>query len=196
MKFNKITTALIITAGLATFGAQAASEPSQGSGKITFTGSIIEAACSINPDSTNQEIDLGQIAKSQLKDNGQSTPRNFDILLENCSFEEESPVDSGEDGTRALVGNTVKITFGGSPAAGNAGPINTLLGITGTAKGAGVAITDGSGTVIELNKESNGRELINGDNTLNFSAYLQGIDDASLATGEFTAVTNFTLSYM
>ena len=71
-----------------------------------------------------------------------------------------------------------------------------ILGITGTAKGAGVAITDGSGTVIELNKESNGRELINGDNTLNFSAYLQGIDDASLATGEFTAVTNFTLSYM
>ncbi|WP_415896174.1 fimbrial protein [Providencia rettgeri] len=130
-----------------------------------------------------------------MKDNGQSTPRNFDILLENCSFEEESPVGPGED-TRALVGNTVKITFGGSPAAGSAGPINTLLGITGTAKGAGVAITDGSGTVIELNKESNGRELINGDNTLNFSAYLQGIDDASLATGEFTAVTNFTLSYM
>ncbi|MEX9875466.1 fimbrial protein [Providencia rettgeri] len=195
MKFNKITTALIFTAGLATFGVQAASEPSQGSGKITFTGSIIESACSINPDSTNQEIDLGQIAKSQLKDNGQSTPRNFDILLENCSFEEESPVGPGED-TRALVGNTVKITFGGSPAAGSAGPINTLLGITGTAKGAGVAITDGSGTVIELNKESNGRELINGDNTLNFSAYLQGIDDASLATGEFTAVTNFTLSYM
>lgn len=195
MKFKKITTALIFTAGLATFGVQAASEPSQGSGKITFTGSIIEAACSINPDSTNQEIDLGQIAKSQLKDNGQSTPRNFDILLENCSFEEESPVGPGED-TRALVGNTVKITFGGSPAAGSAGPINTLLGITGTAKGAGVAITDGSGTVIELNKESNGRELINGDNTLNFSAYLQGIDDASLATGEFTAVTNFTLSYM
>ncbi|MEJ3976662.1 fimbrial protein [Providencia rettgeri] len=195
MKFNKITTALIFTACLATFGVQAASEPSQGSGKITFTGSIIEAACSINPDSTNQEIDLGQIAKSQLKDNGQSTPRNFDILLENCSFEEESPVGPGED-TRALVGNTVKITFGGSPAAGSAGPINTLLGITGTAKGAGVAITDGSGTVIELNKESNGRELINGDNTLNFSAYLQGIDDASLATGEFTAVTNFTLSYM
>lgn len=195
MKFNKITTALIFTAGLATFGVQAASEPSQGSGKITFTGSIIEAACSINPDSTNQEIDLGQIAKSQLKDNGQSTPRNFDILLENCSFEEESPVGPGED-TRALVGNTVKITFGGSPAASSAGPINTLLGITGTAKGAGVAITDGSGTVIELNKESNGRELINGDNTLNFSAYLQGIDDASLATGEFTAVTNFTLSYM
>lgn len=176
MKLNKIATTLMLVAGISSFGVQAAD---QGAGKVTFTGSIIDAPCSIHPDSGDQEVDLGQIASSQLVGSGTSTPRNFDIKLENCVLSEEEG-----------AANTVTVTFGGSAADAT----NKLLGITGTASGAGVAITDGSGKQITLTEPTDARDLIEGDNTLNFSAYLQGLGGA-VETGEFQAVTDFTLAY-
>lgn len=174
MRFNKIASVLFLASGLVAFGANAAD---QGSGRVTFTGSIIEAACSVNPESSDQEVDLGQIAASQLADNGSSTPRNFEILLENCALDADKA-------------NTVAVTFGGSAADSS----NKLLGITGTASGAGVVITDGSGSPITLGEATGARELIEGSNTLNFSAYLQGISD-EISTGEFQSVADFTLAY-
>ncbi|WP_455817197.1 fimbrial protein [Pseudomonas cerasi] len=58
----------------------------QGHGKITFTGSIIDAPCSISPESIDQTVELGQISNIALKDGGKSTPKFFSIKLENCSF--------------------------------------------------------------------------------------------------------------
>lgn len=37
-----------------------------GQGTVTFKGAIIEAACSIDPESVDQTIGLGQVAKSAL----------------------------------------------------------------------------------------------------------------------------------
>lgn len=174
MKMKKFASLFVLASGLTVFGAQA---EDQGSGRVTFTGSIIEAACSVNPESSDQEVDLGQIAASQLADNGSSTPRNFEILLENCALDSEKA-------------NTVTVTFGGSAADST----NQLLGITGTASGAGVAVTDGSGTQITLGQATAARELLEGSNTLSFSAYLQGISD-EISTGEFQSVADFTLAY-
>ncbi|CAI2159914.1 MULTISPECIES: fimbrial protein [Serratia] len=174
MKINKIASVLLLASGLTAFGTNAAD---QGSGRVTFTGSIIEAACSVNPESSDQEVDLGQIAASQLADGGSSTPRNFEILLENCALDADKA-------------NTVTVTFGGSAADSS----NQLLGITGTASGAGVAVTDGSGNLITLGQATGARELIEGSNTLNFSAYLQGIS-TEISTGEFQSVADFTLAY-
>ncbi|HGM5490605.1 TPA: fimbrial protein [Serratia fonticola] len=172
MKLNKLATGIALASGIATFAASA----DQGSGNIDFTGSIIDAPCSIHPDSTKQEIDLGQIAARQLAGSGTSTPREFKILLENCDI----------TGTE----KTVKITFGGS----NAGGDNKLLGITGTASGAGVAMTDSNGNRIELGKASNARDLTEGPNTLIFTAFLQGLGGTPV-TGDFYASTDFTLAY-
>ncbi|AKG68221.1 Fimbria A protein precursor [Serratia fonticola] len=176
MKANKTLLAAVAVFGLSSLAHAA----DQGNGKVTFTGSIIDAPCSIAPDSADQTIELGQISKVALKDGGKSTPRNFDIQLENCSVSEK---DSQ---------NKVQITFTGmkSPAK------NGLLGITGSAKGASVAVTDGSGAVIELGKPSTAQELSDGTNTLSFAAYVQG-DGASAAIteGEFQAVADFTLAY-
>lgn len=144
-----------------------------GSGRVTFTGSIIDAACSVNPESSNQEVNLGQIALHQLEGQGTSTPRNFEIALENCS-----------------VDSSVSVTFAGAKVA------KDLLGITGTAAGAGIAITDGTGERLELGKPSVARELVAGNNTMIFSAYLEGLgQDADLKTGDFYAVADFTLAY-
>ncbi|MFZ4215715.1 fimbrial protein [Pantoea endophytica] len=147
-----------------------------GKGRIDFKGAITEAACSIDPDSTRQEIDLGQITMAELNNGGMSTPRNFEINLENCVTDIES---------------SVSVTFGGMPADGT----NKLLGITGTASGAGIAITDASGKLVTLGVPTPAQPLINGNNTLYFSTHLQGMD-GELRTGEFSAVSDFILTYM
>ncbi|EOU9591024.1 fimbrial protein [Klebsiella aerogenes] len=176
MKLNKIASIFVMTFGIVVAGNTYAN---QGSGTVTFTGSIIDAACSVNPDSSEQEIDLGQIASAELMDKGTSTPRNFDIKLEKCTLKEDGKAP------------TVKVTFGGSQAV--AGDTN-LFGITGDASGAGIVITDGSGAKIPVGGTTNARSLIVGNNTLSFSAYLQGLGGA-LTTGDFYSVTNFTLAY-
>lgn len=188
MKLSKIMLAMTLVMGVN--GAVLAEDA--GSGRVTFSGSIIDAPCSISPESSDQEVDLGQVSKNALKDKGKSTPRNFQILLENCDIS-GTDIGGGEDGseTRATA-STVSIRFGGSEAEGGD---KTQLGITGTATGAGVVITDASGVPVELNTESsNVHELLEGNNTMNFSAYLQGISN-EIETGEFTAVADFSLSY-
>lgn len=177
MKLNKIMMVAVIALGVSSVAHAAVKD--QGHGKVTFTGSIIDAPCSISPETIDQTISLGQISKVALKDGGQSTPRNFSIDLENCEVGEKDK-------------NKVSVTFTGMESVAG----NGLLGITGTAKGASVAITDGSGKVIELGKATKAQQLQNGNNTLSFAAYMQG-DGASAAVteGEFQAVADFTLAY-
>lgn len=152
----------------------------QGHGTVTFTGSIIDAPCSISNDTVDQSIYLGQISDATLQQNGNtgsSTPTTFEIKLVNCTLDTE---------------DTVKATFTG--AAGKAG----LLGITGDAKGAGIQLTEGNGDPIVLGQETSGQTLQNGDNTLLFAAFLKGEGDIasnSIVPGSFTGITNFTLSY-
>lgn len=178
MKLNKIMMVAVVAFGMSSLAHAALKD--QGHGKVTFTGSIIDAPCSITPESIDQTIKLGQISKVALKDGGKSTPRTFSVDLENCEVDEKAN------------NNKVALTFTGIESAANKG----LLGITGTAGGASVAITDGDGQVIKLGTATKPRLIQNGKNTLLFAAYLQG--DAGTAVvqeGEFQAVADFTLAY-
>jgi type 1 fimbria pilin len=175
MKVNKYMLVMV-----AAFGMSSLAHADQGHGKVTFTGAIIDAPCSISPDSVDQTVELGQISNVALKDGGKSTPRNFSIDLENCVF-------SGEDAK-----NKVSATFTGMESAAN----NGLLGITGTASGASVAITDGSGALIKLGQATKDQALQNGNNTLSFAAYMQGDGaSATIVEGDFQSVADFTLAY-
>jgi len=181
MKISKIASAVVLTMGVASFGALA----DAGSGKVTFWGSIIDAPCSIKNGYGDQRIELGQISNTHLDNGGISTPRPFDIELENCSFDKDTT-------TGDLLYNTVKVTFTG----GNATTDMKMLAITGQAAGAGVRIQDTSSQLITLAKPSSGRVLGVGNNTLSFSAYLEKIPSVTNVTpGDFEAVTNFTLAY-
>ncbi|AOF00620.1 MULTISPECIES: fimbrial protein [Serratia] len=182
MKLNNIMMAAALAFGLSSTAFAA----DQGHGKVTFTGAIIDAPCSINPESIDQTVELGQISKVALLNGGKSTPRNFAIDLENCTFENDAV-------TGNPLKNKVTLTFTGMESKAN----NGLLGITGTAQGASVAITDGSGQVIKLGKATKAQELQNGSNSLNFAAYLQGdvASGAVLTEGEFQSVADFTLAY-
>ncbi|MEN4243655.1 fimbrial protein [Serratia marcescens] len=179
MKLNKIMLAAVMALGVSSLAHAA----DQGHGKVTFSGSIIDAPCSIAPESIDQTVELGAISNVALKNGGKSTPRNFQIKLENCELTTTTP---GKN-------NTVALTFTGATSAAD----SNLLGITGTAKGAGVAITDGSGTDIKLGQATNAQTLQNGANTLSFAAYLQGAkaSDAVITPGEFQSVADFTLAY-
>ncbi|BEM85137.1 fimbrial A protein [Serratia marcescens] len=181
MKLNKIMMAAVLAFGVTSVAHAAVKD--QGHGTVTFKGAIIDAPCSITPETVDQTVNLGQVSNVALKDGGQSTPKNFVIKLENCEL------ISAEEGKN----NAVAITFTGASSVDDA----KLLGITGTAKGAGIAITDGSGKLIELGQATAAQTLQNGNNTLNFSAYLQGskASGAVITPGDFQSVADFTLAY-
>ena len=193
MKLNKLASVLALGLSMAAISNVYAVDDvaNQGQGKITFTGSIIDAACSISPETSDQEVSLGQIAASQLADNGTSKPVNFEIDLQHCTT--NSTTSEGTDGKDVVTTTApaVTVTFGGSPAVEGD---NTWFGITGTASGAGVVITDASSNKIPVGGTTTARELIEGDNTMGFSAYLQGLGD-KVTTGEFTSIADFTLAY-
>jgi type 1 fimbria pilin len=178
MKMKSIAMATFMVLG----SVSAANAADQGHGKVTFKGAIIDAPCSISPDSIDQTVELGQISNIALVDGGKSSPRSFDIALENCDV-------------TGLTKKGVKVTFTG--AAASFDTTNQTLGIVGTGAGAGVQITNGGGNVITLGTPTALQTIQNNNNTLRFSAYLMGNggDIATITPGDFSSVADFTLSY-
>ena len=181
MNFNKITSAVVLSLGMVAFGAAAAD---QGSGSVTFTGSIIDAPCSIAPDSVDQEVSLGQVTKNALLGGGKSNPAHFDIKLENCVLSEGTE--------EAPAANTVTITFNGAAADAS----KQLLQIEGSAAGAGVGITDPNGKQVTLGQATDAIALLDTTtNTLDLYGFLEGIDDAKLTEGSYQTISHFTMDY-
>lgn len=174
MKLNKI----LVAAASLTFaaGAFAANPVNQGEGKIDFKGSIIEAPCSVDEAKTTKEVDLGQVSDVLLAGGGKSTPKDIQIVLTDCSIATKSKV---------------KTTITGAPSAINA----DLLGISGNAEGASIAIVDGSGALVKLGEATKFQPLNTGLNVLNFTAYLQGDTTAAVKPGEFSSTATWALSY-
>jgi type 1 fimbria pilin len=173
MKLNKIMMATVLAFGTIS-GAQAAD---QGHGTVTFTGSIIDAPCSIDPNSIDQTVDLGAVSNVSLLNGGTSSPKPFEIHLEKCSL---------------TTAKTVTTTFDGAPGK------NGLLGISGDAEGASIAIMDGGNNLVTLNKPTTGQVISVGatDATLAFSAYLKGDGDKiDVVPGKFYSVVSFIMDY-
>lgn len=181
MKLSKMASFLVLSMGMVAFGANAAD---QGSGSVTFTGSIIDAPCSIAPDSVDQEVSLGQVTKTALMQGGKSNPAHFNIKLENCVLSEGTE--------EAPAANTVTITFDGAAA----NTSKTLLKIEGSAAGAGVGITDPNGKPITLGKATDAINLTNATtNTLDLYGFLEGLNDTDLTEGSYQAISRFTMDY-
>ena len=149
-----------------------------GQGTVTFTGSIIEAACGIAPESTDQTVNLGQVASAQLANGGTSRPQTFSIELVDCDI-------------TGLTDGTATVTFTG----GINPDLTDALAIQGQASGAGVKIIGLNGQAVKLDGSAGTTiNLQNHENSLLFSAYLQG-DSTPVVTGEYTALANFTMAY-
>ncbi|WP_163830942.1 fimbrial protein [Proteus mirabilis] len=174
MKLKKLH--LVLGLGLSIIAGSALAAD-QGHGTVEFYGSIIDAPCSIDPDSGAQRIPLGQVSSSALKDGGSSASKMFKIKLLQCSTE---------------TYKTVKTTFTGAEAPD---VLEGALGIEGIAKNAAVVITNAGGEQIKLGQASAAQTLNDGNNDLNFAAYLQGSSSKAAIPGDFTAIATFALSY-
>ncbi|MBF6026501.1 type 1 fimbrial protein [Pseudomonas sp. P115] len=146
-------------------------------GTVTFIGSVHSGACSIKPESVDQSVHLGAIAKHQLQSGGKSEARPVRIELEGCDL-------------TGLTDNTVTTTFTGAPSTVVPGAIGTV----GGAGGVGIMMTHG-GKLVELGVPTTPQAIVAGDNTLEFGAYVQGAATGTIVPGNFSAVTNFTLAY-
>ena len=177
MKLNKLMLATAIAFSTASV-AHAAPTPNQGSGTVTFSGEIIDAPCSITPDSVDQTVPMGQISSRILAKEGKSSAEPFSIELKDCALN--------------TVKN-VKVTFTGTPDAVN----SKLLALSGSASGAGIVIYDQlHAKEVELGTATDGQGLNEGNNALKFAAYLQGNSaSGAVVPGQFTSVANFTLAY-
>lgn len=174
MKLNKIMLATAVAFSLST----AVYAADQGHGKITFTGSIIDAPCSITPDTAEQTIPLGQVSNAALKNGGKSAPQEVFIKLTQCDM--------------SSAKKNVSVTFSGTPDS----LLKDNLALSGAASGAAIVLEDGkSGKPIKLDVATDGVLLSEtGTTELAFKAYLQG-NGASVIPGDFRSTVNFTLAY-
>lgn len=174
MKLNKL--GLVLGLGL-TVAAGSAFAADQGHGTVEFWGSIIDAPCSIDPNSGDQRVPLGQVSANALKDGGRSVSNTFKIKLLQCSTE---------------TYKTVQTTFTGAEVAAI---LPGSLGIEGLAQNAAVVITDAGGTQIKLGEPTKAQTIRDGSNDLNFAAYLKGSETDAAVPGDFTAIATFALTY-
>jgi len=154
----------------------------QGHGDITFHGSVIDAPCSIDSKSMHQDVDLGSISKKQLSGGGKSTPVAVNIQLHDCDLS---------------TAKGATITFSGT-AGDSAAGLDGSFAVNGDGKGVGVVITDLTDHVMKPGKASDLdlSNLFDGDNELQFKAYVQGSSTADAVTaGSFTSVANFMMAY-
>lgn len=179
MKLSKVAMAMglsmALVSGFANAAASGTTAGGQGHGTVHFKGEIIDAPCSIAPESADQTVDLGQVSNSALANKGSSTPVPFDIKLQNCDI---STI------------KTVTATWSGTPDA----HMQTAWGITGTASGAAIVLRDASEKQIELGKETSPTTLTADNTTIAMSAFLQG-DGEPVVPGAFTGVADFVLAY-
>lgn len=173
---------IIALAVAMSFVSGASQAAGQGAGTVTFTGTVIDAPCSIAPESADQTIDLGQIALSTLSNGaeaddgaGSSTPVPFSIQLVDC--------------TLGAI-KTATTTFTGNIA--NPG----MLAVSGTAKGISVGLNNADGSVLPVGTASKPFTLAAGSNTLDFSAYVKGNGSLDMpVAGDFTSVATFEMAY-
>jgi type 1 fimbria pilin len=170
MKLNKILLVMTLASGVSAFGVQA----DAGSGVVTFTGSVIDAPCSVTAGDEDQTISLGQVSSTAVANGGTSTPVPFYVHLENCSVD---------------TANTVTTTFTGADSTVS----GATLGVTGNASDVGIVLTDGGSNTITLGEATAGQTIQSGDNTLVYSAYIVGGENPT--EGDFTGVANWSLAY-
>lgn len=175
MKLNKLVVAMGLGMALISGAANAADA---GHGTVTFTGAIIDAPCSIKADQEDQTVKMGQISDKMLESGGASTPEAFSIVLTDCNV-----VDADD---------AVSIKFFGTESDADA-DLFKLKG--GTAAGASLAITNEDAEIIKNGEVTALQTLVNGENTLNFTAYLKGDGASTVTPGDFNTVANFELSY-
>ena len=136
-------------------------------GTARFYGTIEDSPCSIVPDDHKLEVDMGDIGAAKLTGGGTTTPKDFQIRLQDCVFTTETNMET---------------TFTGTNYAGPANTDNYALFNVDS----GVAMNHVMDTSTSKGKDKQ---------TLNFKAWLVGETDAP-DLGQFETLTTFQITYL
>jgi len=171
----KLTLPALAIVGIMACGQATAAD----SGTITFTGSILAAACTVNTGSVAQTIPMGTISGGSLGTTigNIALPTNFTIVIDDCP-----------DPT-----TNISIRFGGTANTADA----TILALTtGPAADFGVALFEADGaTRINLNTDSAPQAVPDTGATLNFVAKLMKTSATPAAAGGYSAAATFSVIY-
>ncbi|EAB6777249.1 TPA: type 1 fimbrial protein [Escherichia coli] len=181
-----------VAMAVVSFGVNAAPTIPQGQGEVAFKGTVVDAPCGIETQSARQEIDFGQISKSFLQEGGETQPKDLNIKLVNCDITnfKKNPAGAG-----AAKAGTVALTFSGVSSGNNKDMLQTV-GDTNTA----IVVTDSNGKRVKFDgaTKTGASNLIDGDNTIHFTAFVKkddGNGKGPVKEGAFSAVVNFNLTY-
>lgn len=170
---------LCVLLGIVGLCPSAFSEPSQGWGKVSMYGEIVDTACAIETESRDQTIDMGVIPVSVLKQFGKAPPKPFHIQLVDCHVDRYSGTQN--------EWKSFDVTFDG-PASGE------FFTVSGEAKGVQLAMRDDQGIPIIAGKPLPKKELIPGDMTLNYELQLV-TNNQRLQAGSYQTLLRFKIDY-
>lgn len=182
------------------FAAGAIATTDAGGGTMTFSGSVIEAPCSIVPESQNIKVDLGQVSTSTLKTKNHSDLVPVTITLTGCSFE-AAPDTPPTDGTTGNY-SKVAVTFPGvtPPASGTLTEGEIANTASSPADGVAIQLLKGDGaTPVDLSKAPTTGDITldtsSATNKLNFFARMMLISGKTPTQGAVGATVTYKLKY-
>ncbi|OAT34750.1 type 1 fimbrial major subunit FimA [Proteus myxofaciens] len=180
MKLFKISgLAAVLTMAFAGY-ANAATVTVSG-GTVHFVGQIVAAGCSVDSESMNQTVEMGQVRTSAFGAKGdKSDAKDFNITLNNCD---------------TTIAKNAAFSFLGQTS--TASDILALSGNTdGSAKNIGINIVDQSGANFKVDGSTFGAKtsLVDGKNVIPLTARYISTGDTVVA-GQANAVATFNVQY-
>lgn len=167
MKYAAIFAGLFVLA----LSSQAAEN---GYGKITLSGVVVDAPCSLAPGAGSIEVNFGDISSAALQNGHPSPVREFYLALARC---------------HTLQKNQVRVIFQATSYADglfSVGEGNTTVGIE---------LRDRNGQPVRNNQPVAWQRLNEGDNQLHFTTVLKARSPV-VSTGRFQAQVLFTVEYL
>ena len=149
---------------------------------LSFKGNLIAEPCTLRPGDDALSLDMQDVSSQELYANTRTPGRLFQIHLEGCD---------------SSITDSVTTTFTGTPNAALPG----LLALDGgsVARGIALGLETPANVPLPINVTSDKQALNDGDNVIEFKAYVraepQAIVDKSIKAGVFTATSTFTLDY-
>lgn len=181
---RKLMTSSVIASLMLVAGAAVATDPvSVSGGTVHFEGELVNAACAVSTQSSDQVVTLGQYRTASFTAVGDTTAQiPFSIVLNDCD---------------PKVAATAAVAFSGQSDITN----NNLLAVTSadngtTASGVGIEILDNTSTALKPDGAtfSTAQALVEGTNTLRFSARYKATA-TSATPGQANADATFIMKY-
>lgn len=177
IKLKALSVAILAMSAMS--AANAASTTTVTGGTIHFTGEVVDAACSVSPQSADQTVPLGQVRAATMKTAGATAnPTPFNIILQDCD---------------TTVSTNAAVSFyGPATAAGDALSVSSITTPGAAATNVGIQIIDQNEQVVKPNSDipSSAFTLIDGTNTLPFKAQFLSQGDATAGAADADATFN------